>query len=287
MNSLRAIRIFVCYIFFAASVLYLFVKGAADNLTHLSESVQIIPSALAMSIGATSFWLVATFVFGRIYCSSVCPVGTLQDSATWLRRNIRRYPKLKHIQNPIGKRPLFAPFSYRHRGKVGSAVLLLYLALLLPGFYALAALLEPWNIMRLAARYFNPAPTSPTPALLFAGDFLAGTITGMFLCGAIWVLALFRGRRFCTQICPIGTILGFISERSVYQIEFDPDKCINCMKCEDICKSECIKVVSRYVDNSRCVRCFDCLHVCPNYAIRYRRDRQRRSTPLLRRRARV
>lgn len=284
-SSLRTLRTVVASAFFIACLLYLCVGNGGWRFLGVSERVQVIPSALAFSIGATGFWLIATFFLGRVYCSSVCPLGTLLDTSIRLRGIFSRIPACRKMRSPFGRRHIFAAFRYRHRGKWKGFILLFYVALLLMGLSGFAALFEPWNIFNLAAHAVNPEAPTPTKGMLFAGNAFTGAATGILILAALWIWALAAGRRFCTEICPLGTVLGQISERAQWQIEFDPDKCISCMKCEDMCKSECIKVVSRYVDNSRCVRCFDCVAVCPNNAIRFTRDRRKRSTPLLRGRA--
>lgn len=40
---------------------------------------QIVPAILAGASGWLLMWAAATAVFGRIYCSTACPLGTLQD----------------------------------------------------------------------------------------------------------------------------------------------------------------------------------------------------------------
>lgn len=287
MPTLRTIRITVATIFMVASIAYLFFETGPGSAAQISERVQIIPSALAISIGATAFWLIITFFFGRIYCSSVCPVGTLQDTATGLRRLLYRTRGIKRLRNPFDGRPVFAPFRYRKSGKWRGLILLFYVAGLLLGLTGIAALLEPWNIMRLASESVHPAPTTPTKGILFASNLALGAVIGFEILGLIWLWALVSGRRFCNEICPLGTVLGHIAERAQWQIEFDPDKCTGCLRCEEVCKSECIKVVSRYVDNAKCVRCFDCINACSDDAIHLTRSRHRPATPLLRRKART
>ena len=265
-----------------ASIAYLFVGETVNPMAGLAETVQIIPSALAAAIGATAFWLVATFIFGRIYCSSVCPVGTLQDSATWLRRRIL---KRMERRGATGRGAWLHPFGYARAGRVRGFVLLVYVVLLLVGITSLATVVEPWNMFRSAARATNPEANAEW--LVFAGNATYGAVFGLAVLAGVWIWALFQGRGFCTEVCPIGTVLGEISDRAIYHIEIDPDKCVNCMKCEEVCKTRGIKVVSRYVDNARCVRWFDCLKVCSDDAIHYQRNRNRRATPLFRRRVRT
>ena len=285
MKELRTIRIFLTIIFLVAACAYLFIGSDINPMVQVSWRVQIIPSALAMTLGATVVWIAATFLVGRVYCSSVCPMGTLQDSATWLRRklfklNMRRW----HRRNPLDGRLLFAPYRYRHSGKLRLPFLITYVALLLLGVVGVATMIEPWNMLSSAARLTNPEGAAAWKWLLFSGNAALGGVIGLLVLFMVWLWALLSGRRFCNEVCPVGTLLSYAAERAVCGIEIDPDKCVNCMKCESVCKAECIKVVSRYVDNSRCVRCFDCLKVCDSDAIHIQRGRNRRGTPLMQRR---
>lgn len=251
----------------------------------ISVKTQIIPSALTVTIGATAFWLVATFVFGRLYCSSVCPVGTLQDMAIWLRRFVR---------TRAGKpRTIFgfkvSPFRYRHGSKRRWTILILYVASLIVGILRLEWLLQPWTLLQSAAGLVRPGAVADTWGAqtawgLLGHGVMTGCVVSAIFLAVLLFMALLDGRWFCNEICPIGTGLGFVGEYSLYHIEIDPDKCINCMKCEEVCPSHCVKVVSRYVDDARCVRCFNCLKVCPNDAVRYQINRNRRQTPLMQRR---
>ncbi|MDE6010010.1 MAG: 4Fe-4S dicluster domain-containing protein [Muribaculaceae bacterium] len=280
MRDLRTIRIFLAVLFFAASVAYLFVGSGLTPVAVVAKRVQIVPSALGMTMGATGFWLVATFVLGRVYCSTVCPVGALQDSASWLRRKLSHVPVFARMRFPINRRHVFAPYRYRRAGKLRWLFLLGYVVCLLLGLLWLATTVEPWNMMRSAARVSNPAANAGW--LIFAADAGIGAAFGCAVLFCIWLAALLSGRRFCTDICPVGSALGAIAKFSIYHIEIDPDRCTNCMRCEDVCKTEGIRVVDRYVDNERCVRCFDCLKVCADDAINLQRNRNQRMDPLMR-----
>lgn len=265
MRDLRTIRIFLSALFLAASVAYLFIGSGVNPMAEISYRAQIIPSALAATIGATAFWLVATFVFGRLYCSTVCPVGALQDTASWFRRRVLRREE---------------EYSYQPRATVRLYVLAIYAICLPLGLIWLSALVEPWHIFESAARLTN-AELRVTPGLAFAGNALAGGLVGLLSLIVIWIWALLKGRGFCSHVCPVGTFLEAVAEHSVYQIRIDPDKCTNCMECERHCKTQAIRVSERFVDNGRCVRCFDCHKVCPDDAIRLRRRFRRPATPLL------
>lgn len=265
MKNLRTIRIVLAIIFFVAAVAYLVIGAKAILVGRMAERVQIMPSAIAATMGATLFWILVSFLFGRVYCSTVCPVGTFQDIVIRLRRKIPR---------------LNRPFSYKTARQTRYHVLAVYIVCLVVGVMAVPFWIEPWNIMRNICATVNPSVTETTWMTLGIG-MGAGMVSGIISAILIIICALFTGRGFCTDICPIGTALGSFHNYTLFHIEIDPDKCVNCMKCEEVCKSQCVKVVGRYVDNSRCVRCFDCLAVCPNDAIRLQMNRNRRGTPLI------
>lgn len=280
MRDLRTIRICLTIFFLVASIAYLFIGRGLNPVVSLAPKAQIVPSMLIMTMGATGFWLVATFFLGRIYCSTVCPVGGLQDSATWLRRIMVKIKFFSRIRKPFGRGSLFAPYSYRKSSPLRWLWLSVYTVCLLLGLYWLATLIEPWSMMRSAARISNPYISGRL--LIFAGNAAIGACYGCLILFIVWLWALCSGRRFCTDVCPIGTVLGAVSRFSLYHIEIDPDRCTNCMRCEEVCKTQGIKVVGRYVDNERCVRCFDCLKVCADDAINFQRNRNQRVNPLMR-----
>ena len=248
-----------------ASLLWLLLGTSAPVYAIISERAQIIPSAIQASLGATVVWIIATILFGRIYCATVCPVGTLQDIVIWTRRK----SEPKHA------------FRFEEGGKVRYVVLAAYLGSLVLGILAAGYVIEPWNIMRNAASAVRPADISMTWSDIGISVGVGASIGIIVLVGLL-IWAWKSGRGFCTTVCPIGTALGCLHSQALMHIAIDPDKCISCMKCEDICASKCIKVDQRLVDNSRCTRCFDCTSVCPNDAIRFQLNRSRhRQTPLM------
>lgn len=266
MKDLRTIRIFLATLFFIGAVAYLAISPTVHPVAKVVEKVQIVPSLIATGMGAIFMWIVLTFLFGRVYCSTVCPVGTLQDIFIRLRRYVK---------------PLSRPYSYRPAHPIRYHILIVYMVCLLIGVGAVSFWIEPWNIMRNICGSFNPSAEREI-WLTFGVGVSTGVIAGIVSALLIILCALLTGRGFCNTVCPVGTALGCFHDNTLFHVEIDPDKCINCMKCEEICRSQCVKVVGRVVDNSRCVRCFDCLKVCPNDAIRFQINRNRRSTPLIR-----
>lgn len=261
---MRKLRILLATVMLIASIAWL-VCPTSFPAAGFSEHFQIIPSAIQTCVGTTCIWIIATLLFGRIYCSTVCPVGTLQDIAIWIRR----------------KTPKARAFRYENANSARFGILFAYLVSLMAGIVLVGFVIEPWNMMRNAASIVNSTATASTWASMgiSIGVGMACGIASLLL---ILIWAWHSGRSFCTLVCPLGTLMGCLHSQELFHIAIDPDKCISCMKCEDICPSRCIKVKKRHVDNSRCVRCFDCTDVCPNNAIRYQINKSRnRRTPLL------
>lgn len=262
---MRSFRITLALVMLFASLLWLVLGTSAPVYAIISEKAQIIPSAIQSCLGATIVWIIVTLLFGRIYCATVCPIGTLQDIVVWCRRKIDKDFK----------------FHFEDSKKIRYPILFAYLASLVISAFAVAFVVEPWNIMRNAAATVRQTDVASTWETIGISVGVGATV-GIISLAAILLWAWKAGKPFCTTVCPIGTALGCMHSQTLMHIAIDPDKCISCMKCEDVCPSRCIKVSQRFVDNSRCVRCFDCTAVCPNEAIRFQLNKGRnRQTPLL------
>lgn len=266
MKKLRAIRIIISALLLAACAGYLLAGQRWPALAVYSAKLQIIPSAIASTIGITLFWLAATLLLGRVYCSSVCPIGTLQDMGVWLRKKI------------IPARGFRYKHPFRHRYDIA----VIYLLCLILGLIVIPLLMEPWSMFCNICSVVKPSAQAAGWLRLGVGAGV-GIAAGAVSLAAMLICGFLIGRDYCNYVCPIGTALGLMESRTIWHIEIDPEKCVSCMACEQTCRCSCIKVVSRYVDNSRCVRCFDCLSVCPNNAIRYQADKNRPRNPLMRR----
>ena len=280
----------IAAIFLAATVAY-FLTGniahdtvgavrAHDSLVF-AERAQVIPSTLALCMGALLFWLCATFFMGKIYCSTVCPVGTLSDAFMRLRREIGKlFPKGFSLPGGGRRRYLGAlRFRWKEAKRWRYHIMALYYICLVIGIMAVPFVLEPWNMVRNAAALFDPDAVGATWTVLGVG-LVVGFVLGCVLLAVVIVWGFLAGRDFCNTVCPIGQTMALMDRYALLHIEFDPDRCISCMQCEEVCRSSCIRVKDRVVDNSRCVRCLDCIAKCPANAIRLQAGRNKAATPL-------
>lgn len=102
-------------------------------------------------------------------------------------------------------------------------------------------------------------------SLLSISSFIIGLLT--FL--VIGFLAWKYGRTWCNTICPVGTLLGFLSRYSLFKVRIDAEKCNHCGLCATKCKASCINSPEQTIDYSRCIDCFDCLGECRQNALSY------------------
>lgn len=275
MRQLRVIRIILAAFFLTSAIAFLVVGNVGNPMARISITSQIAQTSIGASLGASLIWLLMTLLFGRIYCSTVCPIGTLTDIFSFIaRKTIRK-----------GVR-----YSWKPAKKFSLHLMIVTVVCAIAGVTVVVFLLEPWNMMTNIASLFNIHAADDTWLSLAVGastGVVAAIVSGAVSLAVVIAYAAITGRSFCTDICPLGTALSLLNDYNIYHIEIDPDRCTYCGRCEDVCPSHCIKVVSRYVDNSRCVRCFDCLAACRDNAIHYQANRNKRATPLLQKKAKA
>ena len=112
---LRTIRLTLAVIFFALiTLLFLDFTGTLHAWFGWMAKIQFLPAVLALNIGVVLFLAVLTLVFGRIYCSVICPLGVFQDIVSWLsakrKKNRFRYsPALKWLRYGNGESQEITP----------------------------------------------------------------------------------------------------------------------------------------------------------------------------------
>ena len=242
-----------------------------DWLTH----IQLGYAVTVLSLSTFSGWIIVTLIFGRIYCSSVCPVGTLQDISSAIARSVPRKAK--------------PAYSYRRpNNPVRYTTLMIMAAAFMTSTTTLITLLDPFSLYSTVCGEVSFVAANMTD--VSESNQAMTILTYTMLSTAIWTAAVTviiisissrHGRLICNTVCPIGTTLGFVSRYSIFQFDIDTDLCTHCRKCADVCKSECIDLNDHVVDGSRCVVCFDCIDVCPDRAIRYTTRRKQLSLPMM------
>lgn len=246
---LRKIRLAAAALFFAGITL-LFV-GIGHQWWGWMAKLQFLPSCMALNFAVIAFVLLLTLVFGRIYCSVICPMGVFQDLVI----------RVHKLLSPKGRKPK------RHFVKepriVRYGVLALVIVTALTFSQLLLTVLAPYSAYGRMVRSIVGLSRgeSLAPALLITA---AATLVVICVCAWIW------GRGWCNTVCPVGSVLGLVSRFSLFKVSIDQSQCVSCRKCEKGCKSSCIDIDTHTIDHSRCVDCFDCLDSCPKGGIKFR-----------------
>ncbi len=172
------------------------------------------------------------FVFGRVFCSYICPASLLFFTISRIRK----------LLSPI----FYFPDIKLNRGfswgiLVGGLILAVYFS---------------HGIWIFILPYFAVGQT------IYAGiasGTLSVALASLILFSA---LDLFLGKQFtCRYVCPTGRLLGFIGRKSPITIQRDSSTCIDtCQSCIDVCP---MKVQPKYDQSIDCSICGECLTVCP------------------------
>ncbi|MFO7659038.1 MAG: 4Fe-4S dicluster domain-containing protein [Bacteroidales bacterium] len=278
-KHLRKIRIIIALLFFIAlTALFIdFRELIPESWYNPVLFLQFVPSVIKFititSITATGFLIVLllTILFGRVYCSTICPLGILQDFFIYISRKLKVRKKHKQAK----------PYNLLKYSFLAIPVIFILL-----GINLILNLLDPYsNFGRISSDLFRPL-------LVGINNLLAGGLEKLdiysiypvayqgFHWATIWIsagvlglvfwMSFFHGRLFCNTICPVGTFLGLLSKISLYKIKIDHISCTACGRCSAVCKAGCIDFRNLKLDFERCVGCFNCIDSCESNSIGYR-----------------
>ncbi len=270
---LRKIRIlFAAFFFVGITLLFLDFTGVFHLWLGWMARVQFVPALLAVNVAVVAVLLLLTLLFGRVYCSVVCPLGVMQDIVSNLSGRRK------------GKRLRFG-FSKENRW-LRIVLLVLFIAALVAGFSWVAALIEPYSAYgRIVNNLLSPLYLWVNNLLAYvaerADSYAFYSVEVWLRSGAtlavasvtfavLFVLAWRGGRTWCNNICPVGTLLGFVSRFSLFKMVVDTSKCNGCKVCERSCKGACIDAAAHIIDHSRCVACMNCIDKCKRGAMGYK-----------------
>ena len=77
--------------FVGITLLFLDFTGTAHHWLSWMAKVQFLPAVLALNVVVIVVLVLLTLVFGRIYCSVICPLGVMQDVLARLHRKKNKY----------------------------------------------------------------------------------------------------------------------------------------------------------------------------------------------------
>ena len=269
----KKIRIALAALLFVGiTLLLLDISGTLHVWLGWMAKIQFLPAVLALNLAVIVGLLLLTLLFGRVYCSVICPLGIWQDIVSNLSGRRK------------GKKSRFTASPERKWLRYG--VWVLFVAALLAGVQVFVALLAPYSAWgRIVQNLFQPLYIWGNNLLAWiaerAGSYafyprevwlrsLPTFLIALATLVTVTVLAWKNGRTWCNTLCPVGTTLGFFSRFALFRPVLDLDVCVRCHHCEKNCKASCIDIDAGTIDHSRCVVCFDCVDSCPLGGLKYR-----------------
>ncbi len=238
----------------AAAVLFLVITVAAiTGVPHFTWVLMIQPGPqwirlageiTVAGVVAVLTLLLATFLFGRLFCAVVCPFGTCQDILGLVRPNrTSSLPNLRALRYGI------AAFS---------------LLLLAGGWAVLFRFLDPFSRFAAMVGAAKSVVSADDGVLLSSGVVWSAVVPFVLL----FLLVMWKRRVYCVALCPVGTVLGAVAKFSRWRLRFQKD-CSECGRCDAICPTGCIDSAAKLIDAERCVLCLQCVSVCARGGVAY------------------
>ena len=248
----RISQILILALFFASN--YYGVKILQGNLSSsllfgvvpLSDPFAVLQLFLAgFSIGSTAvlgagiILAFYAFIAPRAFCSWICPVNIITETARWLRVKLG-YDKDKKFVN----------FTRGARYYILAFTLFLSLVTGAPAF-------EGVSYIGIVQR-----------------GIIYGGVLWLFVAFGLFAIDAFLGDRLvCSKLCPLGAFYAVVGKFSLLRIEHNAGNCTNCMKCKLICpENQVLGIIGKqsgFIKSSECISCGRCIDVCDDDALKF------------------
>ncbi len=192
-----------------------------------------------LAFGAFIIVLFYGLIGGRAFCSWVCPVNIITDTANYLRRKL----KLNQIEK---KQPASRNLRYY----------IILISLFLSFFLGVAAF-EFVSVVSMTHR-----------GIIFGLGFGWASMLVVFLFD---LFVLKNG--WCGHLCPLGGFYSLIGKFSLIRVHHNHKNCTACMKCKEVCPEVQVLTMitkkSEPVLSGECTNCGRCVDVCDDDALKF------------------
>lgn len=289
----------ICQLFFLVLFLVLFIQTEYRGSDRINAAVNAFfradPLVLFSYLLAARSWTwllfpallmtIATLLLGRFFCGWICPLGTILDLVT---PRIRKRSPLKQLKGNI-KYWLLLPLLASSLFNLNVSGLLDPIAILLRAltffFYPLAGLAarEGWvELYRLVGE--NRDVVAPAYHLVrdhllpFRDTLYPLAFLSTLLFVGIILLERFERRNWCRNLCPLGTLLGWLGSFSLFN-RIPKGLCGDCRTCRELCPTGFEQDELR---KEECVLCMECREGCPHGRVSFPLTlKQRGNSPFL------
>lgn len=207
-------------------------EASCYYLAHLEELAALPLMGIVTFVAST---LAFIFVFGRMLCGFICPMGLAQD----VMHKIRQATRVEGISMTDRMYQALVPLRW--------TMLLLMIGLSFVG-----------------GNFCNFCPAialTPAAAGLSVSLYASG-----FLMVFVLIASFFKRRFFCT-ICPLGYLVGLAHKVQPFRITKDCTACTECGACYEACPMGIKQIYTEReqtdVTDITCIMCGECVRCCP------------------------
>lgn len=208
--------------------------GGIVSIWGLIRRQQFICALNEMNVSIGAALLVSVFIIKKSFCGWICPLGTLFEGATWLRRRV------------LGRERLRVPDSVDSK--------LLYLK------YAVLAviLILSYHLSEIVFRGYDPF------YILFTGTRGHETIpvVSALILAVILALAFIFEMSWCRYLCPLNAVMSPLSRVGLIKVRRNADTCTECGACDRACLQRIRVSRMAKVTHVDCTNCLDCVSEC-------------------------
>jgi len=211
--------------------------GRVEAFFHFDPLIAVVVGLAARTFLAafvlSAATLLVTFLFGRVVCGWVCPLGTLHQAASWLFKALKLRRPGKPAEGGLAWKylvlavvvvaavfsldllGLFDPLAFLTRGLAAGVAP--------AGTQGARAVIDGVYGVGLAktgdalTQAVEKLPLNP----VFRGGFFIGLVFLLFL-----LLNMWRERFWCRYLCPTGAFLGLAARFNLFKLKVDEAKCI-------------------------------------------------------------
>jgi ferredoxin-type protein NapH len=222
----------------SASLLFGFIP-LADPYAVVQIAVTGASLGMDILLGALIVSIFYAVLGGRGFCSWVCPVNIISDTAAWLRRKL----KLSQLQKRF------------------------YITRTLR-FWIMGLGVVLSALMGVAAFELISPVSMAYRGLVFGMGMGSGALVVIFLFDL-----LVHENGWCGYICPLGATHALIGRFSLIRVYHDAPKCTDCRDCITVCpEKEVLHMInssSESVSMGECTNCGRCIDVCQESALEF------------------
>lgn len=193
--------------------------------------------------------LITAFFFGRVFCSSACPLGAVQHLLS--RKKAIQLPRW--MNNILRLIPVFLLIATIWGALRSGIFLACKLDIYKPAFF-------------IGHAWFGQLSDLVRDNTVEPGILIVGDLVSWLTLSAALILGIFVPRPFCRFACPYSVLLGFFSKIGLRKRHIDAESCFSCVMCTKSCPVQAITADEHKqnikVSDFHCVQCGRCDATC-------------------------